>query len=73
MLEEIQGQGIVFETLTPGQSIIFRNLTPGQGAFSDFPAAPPRMFVDQVPPPGLNQIKQIFIVHNCKVILLRTL
>ena len=30
---------------------MFRTSTPGQGSFSDFPAAPPRMFVDQVPPP----------------------
>ena len=30
---------------------MFRNLTPGQGSFLDFPAAPPRMFVGQVPPP----------------------
>ena len=35
-----------------GQGIIFRNLIPGQGSFSYFPAAPPRMFVDQVPLPA---------------------
>ena len=50
--EETKGQGIVQENFTPGQGIIFRNLTPGQGSFLDFPAAPPRMFVGQVPPPG---------------------
>ena len=49
--EETKGQGIVYENFTPGQGSIFRNLTPGQGSFLDFPAAPPRMFVGQVPPP----------------------
>ena len=52
--EETKGHGIVYGNLTPGQGIIFTNLTPGQGSFSDFPAAPPRMFVDQVPPLGLK-------------------
>ena len=33
------------------QGIIFRIPTPGQGSFLDFPAAPPRMFVGQVPRP----------------------
>ena len=44
----------MYENFTPGQDIIFRNLTPGQGSSSDFPATPPRMFVNQVPPPGGN-------------------
>ena len=48
---ETKGQGIVSENFTPGQGSIFRNLTPGQGSFLDFAAAPPHMFVGQVPPP----------------------
>ena len=41
---------ILFEE-TQGQGIFFENFTPGQGSFSDFSAAPPRKFVDQVLPP----------------------
>ena len=55
LFEETKGQGIDQENFTPGQGIIFRTLAPGQGSFSDFPAAPPRMFVDQVPPPPKNE------------------
>ena len=47
--EKFHGQGIIFENLTPGQGIIFGNLNPGQGAFCDLPAAPPRMFKEQIP------------------------
>ena len=52
--KETKGQGIVQENFTPGQGIIFGNLTPRQGSFLDFPAARPRMFVGQVPPPGTH-------------------
>ena len=54
--EESKGQ--VQENFTPGQGIVFRNLTPGQGSFSDFQAAPPRMFVDQVVPTGTEFTKR---------------
>ena len=56
LFEEIQGQGIVFENITPGQCIIFGILTPGQAAFSDFSAAPPRMFEEQAPPPRFSTL-----------------
>ena len=39
------------------KGIIFRNLISGQGSFSDFLAAPPRIFVDQVPfPPSPSRV-----------------
>ena len=45
---QAKGQVIVFQYCSLGQGIIFRNLTPGQGSFSDFPSAPPPMFVGHV-------------------------
>ena len=46
-----QGEGVVLEVFTGGKEIVFKNLTPGHVSFSNFPAAPPRMFADQVPSP----------------------
>ena len=54
-VEETRGQGIVEENFSLGQGIIFRNLTPKHGSFLDFPAAPTRMFVGQIPPPPLPE------------------
>ena len=53
--EETQGQGSVFEDLTPGQD-----------AFLDFPGGPAQKFINKVTPPGTPSR----CLYNCRLLVL---